>query len=241
MIGEREWRADAAALLAGLVPDDLPLRELKVALCDDESRWFVLGWEAGLYPVGSCPLVGLAGVCLPGRRDHFSTTAGKHRHLLTRWSEGGWGASREYVTHLGAFARAVLHYGYPQAGSQLSHYGHYRRDLIERHRGGSYEIDAAFPGADGQPSVLIEAKAEPRAVARWASAIDAGATTSDLVGLGFKEVEYVLELEPGYLWLVGPGTVDPARHVWAVAVDGVNAEFQAVDDLPVFSSTEAAR
>jgi hypothetical protein len=34
-----------------------------------------------------------------------------------------------------------------------------------------------------------------------------------------KEVEYVLELRPRYLWLVGPGTVEPEAHVWRVVSD----------------------
>lgn len=228
----RAWVADAVGLLDTLVSDGTLLRELKVALCADEAEWFVRGWEAGIYPVTECPERGLVGVCLPGRRDHFHTTAGKHRHLLTRWSEGGWGLSREYVTHLGAFARASLHYGYPLAGTLLSHYGRYHRDLIERRRGASYEIDAAFSGPDRRLALLIEAKSDPRAVARWAAAIDDGATPAQLVGIGFKEVEYILELEPAHLWLVGPGTVEPAAHVWAVAVDGLDADFRRVPDVP---------
>lgn len=80
--------------------------------------------------------------------------------------------------------------------------------------------------------LLIEAKADPRAVARWAAAIDVGATPAQLIGIGFKEVEYVLELEPEHLWLVGPGTVDPAAHVWAVTVDGLAAEFRRLAQVP---------
>lgn len=229
----RDWRAEARSLLEALVPDATSLRALKVALFDDEAEWFVRGWEANLYPVGDCPSPGLQNVCKPNRRDHFHTTAGRHRHLLTRWThQGGWGLSREYVTHLGAFARAVLDYGYAQPGSLLSHYGRYQRDLITRRVGASYEIDAAFPGPDGPPWLLIEAKAEPRAVARWAAAIDRGATPTELVAFGFKEIEYVLELRPSHLWLVGPGTVDPAAHVWAVTVDDLDASFTRLADLP---------
>lgn len=229
----RDWISDTTALLNALVSDGSPLRPLTVPLEADESEWFVRGWQAGLYPVGECPTVGLEGVCVPGRHDHFHTTSGRHRHLLTRWTEGGWGLSREYVTHLGAFARAVLDFGYPQEGSLLSHYGRYHRDLIlTRRAGGSYEIDAAFPSGGGDRTrLLIEAKAQPREVARWAAAIDGGASPADLVEIGFKEVEYVLELRPQVLWLVGPGSVDPATHVWEVTVDGVEATFDSLSDV----------
>lgn len=229
-----DWRRQAMTIVNELVPDGGPLRPLTVPLEIDECEWFVRGWEADLYPIAGCPKLGVKGTCGPGRLDHFLTTAGRHRHLLTRWTEGGWGLSREYVTHLAAFSRAVLEFGYLAEGSMLSHYGRYRRDLVTRRAGGSYEIDVCFPSAgDEQPLLLIEAKAEPRDIARWALAIDAGATATELIAVGFKEVEYVLELAPRHVWLVGPGTVDPARHVWAVRVDRLDVRFTRVSDVPV--------
>lgn len=93
--------------------------------------------EACLFPVAACPAKGLKSVCRADRRDHFRTTSGLHRHLLARGSAGDWSLSQEYVTHLGAFARPVLHYGYPIARSQLSHYGQYRRDLFTKWVGGT--------------------------------------------------------------------------------------------------------
>ena len=47
-----------------------------------------------------------------------------------------------------------------------------------------------------------------------------------------KEIEYILELQPKYFWLVGPGTVDPERHVWRIGVDGLRATFERVDKVP---------
>ena len=93
--------------------------------------------ETCLFPVAACPAKGLKSVCRADRRDHFRTTSGLHRHLLARGSAGDWSLSQEYVTHLGAFARPVLHYGYPIARSQLSHYGQYRRDLFTKWVGGT--------------------------------------------------------------------------------------------------------
>lgn len=131
-------------------------------------------------------------------------------------------------------AARVLDFGYRAEDSMPSHYGRYRRDLVTRRAGGSYEIDVCFPSAgDEQPLLLVEAKAEPRDIARWALAIDAGATATELIAVGFKEVEYVLELAPRHVWLVGPGTVDPARHVWAVMVDRLDVHFTRVSDVPV--------
>lgn len=46
------------------------------------------------------------------------------------------------------------------------------------------------------------------------------------------EIEYVLDLAPQYLWIVGPGSVDPPRHVFAVTVDGNGASFRGMDGLP---------
>jgi hypothetical protein len=34
-----------------------------------------------------------------------------------------------------------------------------------------------------------------------------------------KEVEYVLDLVSHHFWLVGPGTVDPERHVFQVSTE----------------------
>lgn len=47
-----------------------------------------------------------------------------------------------------------------------------------------------------------------------------------------KEIEYVLDLAPRYLWVVGPGSIDPAHYVFAVEVDGLNAVFSPIDDVP---------
>ena len=88
---DRDWCTEAAFLLGNLVPGASAVRPLKIPFETDECEWFVRGWEAGLYPVTSCPVNGLKDTCTPDRADHFLTTSGRHRHLLTRWTEGGWG------------------------------------------------------------------------------------------------------------------------------------------------------
>jgi hypothetical protein len=50
--------------------------------------------------------------------------------------------------------------------------------------------------------------------------------------IALKELEYVLDLAPRYLWIVGPGSVDPPTHVFHVTVDGQNARFERVGALP---------
>ena len=69
--------------------------------------------------------------------------------------------------------------------------------------------------------------------------IHAGATPIELIRIGFKEIEYVLELDPHHLWRVGPGTVDPEVHVFAVTVDGLEATCARLEHLPSFPSRGA--
>ena len=49
-----------------------------------------------------------------------------------------------------------------------------------------------------------------------------------------KELEYVLDLAPRFFWLVGPGTIEPAAHVYSVEVAELNTRFTRVDDVPPF-------
>jgi len=37
---------------------------------------------------------------------------------------------------------------------------------------------------------------------------------------------------PRYLWIVGPGSVNPAPHVYAVEVDGLEATFTRLNEFP---------
>ena len=59
----------------------------------------------------------------------------------------------------------------------------------------------------------------------------AGSLTDLPVGT-VKEIEYVLDLAPRFLWVVGPGSVDPATHMFKVTVDGLNARFDPVGGFP---------
>jgi len=96
----------------------------------------------------------------------------------------------------------------------------------------SYETDAEFYGSDGSVHLQIEAKASSSQTERLAAAIRQHGELDGLPGHAGKEIEYVLDLEPNFLWVVGPGTLDPARHVYAVEVVGKNAKFTPVPALP---------
>jgi hypothetical protein len=65
-----------------------------------------------------------------------------------------------------------------------------------------------------------------------ADAIDRFGELSEMPAAVAKEIEYVLELQPQYFWLVGPGTVDPERHVWRVRIDGLTATFGPIGKVP---------
>ncbi len=74
----------------------------------------------------------------------------------------------------------------------------------------------------------MEAKASQVQTSRLAAAIEAH---GELVGLpesAVKEIEYVLDLCPRFLWIVGPGSVDPPLHVYEVSVSGINAHFKSI-------------
>ena len=42
----------------------------------------------------------------------------------------------------------------------------------------------------------------------------------------------MLDLHPRYLWIVGPGSIDPALYVYAVDVQDLNAALEPVPAIP---------
>jgi hypothetical protein len=95
-----------------------------------------------------------------------------------------------------------------------------------------YETDAEFYNADGTIALQVEAKKSPRDVATLVAAIKSAHRLSELTPKACKEVEYVLDLAPDQLWVVGPGSIDPALHVFDVQVDGFDATFTPSVLLP---------
>jgi hypothetical protein len=164
--------------------------------------------------------------------DHFETAAGKPRHLFSNPAAERPDLNREYIPHIAAYARAVYDFGYDLALSRFSFYRKFSRNLLTKRAGGSYETDAEFDDGDGHLHLQIEAKREPREVDRLAAQLDAAGSLTELPPGTVKEIEYVLDLAPKYFWLVGPGSIDPARYVYAVEVNGLNARFLAIDEVP---------
>lgn len=141
----------------------------------------------------------------------------------------GW--NREYVPHIAAYAFALAR-GYDATRSTFSLYRKFSRDLIAKRAGTTYETDAEFYDRDGAIHLQIEAKASPAQTARLAAAIERHGSLAELPTTAAKEIEYVLDVSPRYLWVVGPGSIEPPAHVYEVRVDGLNAVFEPVPDLP---------
>lgn len=164
--------------------------------------------------------------------DHFDTSTGAPRHLFSSPRAGEPSLNREYIPHIAAYARAILDLCYDSARSSFSRYRKYGRDLLSKRSGGSYETDAEFYDSEGGIHLHVEAKKDARQVGVIADQLDRATGLHDLPLGTVKEIEYVLDLSPRYLWVVGPGSIDPARHVFRVTVDGLNAAFERVERFP---------
>lgn len=216
-------------LLSVLAPRGAPLAS-DPELHTDEARWFLGGIDAGLWSFTTCP-----DECPRARRwgtsgpDHFTTPAGAGRHLFSDPTATAAWLNREYVPHLAAYARAILDFGHDPTRASLSRYRTYSRDLLSKRAGGSYETDAEFHDAGGHLLLQVEAKADPRQTDQLAEQIRTH-RLADLHEKHAKEVEYVLDLAPRLLWVAGPASIEPATHVFAVHVDGLDATFTAVDE-----------
>lgn len=205
---------------------------LRLPLRDDESRWFNAAVREGIVSFSRCgPDCSIAIKRGVFADDHFNTSGGG-RHLFSVPHRPSASLSREYIPHVAAYGRLVLGLGYDLRHSAFSRYRKYQRDLITKTRGGWYETDCEFYTPDGGLFVHVEAKREPKEVDEMAEAIDEFGRLTELPTHLIKEIEYVLDLAPRYLWLVGPGTVDPERHVFEVEVDGLRASFRRVPKLP---------
>lgn len=224
-------RSRALDMIASLAPRDGPV-VWRTPIAEDEARWFVAAVEKGLVSFGTCP----AGCERLARRkaggpDEFLTPSGLRRHLFSKPDGPVSTLNREYVAHIAAFGYAVLARGYPAIGASFSDYRTFKRDAISRRAGSSYELDLEFV-VSGIRLVLGEAKANPAQVARISAEIEHVAVLDGLPDKTIKEIEYVLDLAPRFVWILGPGTIDPPRHVFEVELPEGQIAFRRVFDLP---------
>jgi hypothetical protein len=222
----------ATRLIESLAPGGFPT-PIRVPLVEDESRWFERAVDADVVRFRECD----AG-CFRFKKwgtagpDHFDTPSGKPRHLFSKPIGPEAWLNREYVPHIAAYAKAILDHGYSAERSTVSRYRTFTRDLIAKTAGQGYETDAEFYSGDGRIHLQIEAKASASQTDRLAREMARAGSLAELPIGTVKEIEYVLDLGPEYLWVVGPGSVDPPTHIFKVKVDGMNARFDRVDRFP---------
>lgn len=224
---------EATALIEHLAPGGHPV-PIRTPLVEDECVWFQRAVTEGLVRFTTCPedcfrfkKWGVAGP------DHFTTPHGKPRHLFSKPIGPEAWLNREYVPHIAAYAYAVLAGRYDPARSSFSLYRTFTRDLIVKRAGGSYETDAEFYDDGGDVYLQVEAKASAKQTEALARAIEVHGALTELPDSAAKEIEYVLDLAPKYLWVVGPGSVEPAEHVYEVEMAGpTNAAFTPRTGLP---------
>lgn len=200
----------------------------------DECRWFLAAVDQHIVSFEGCPAdcFRLAKWKAAGP-DHFVTPSGKPRHLFSKPGETVAWLNREYIPHIAAYAYAILEGGFDPRQSSFSLYRKFSRDLITKRAGGSFETDAEFYDIDGGVFLQIEAKASERETATLAAAIERHGALSELPTTAAKEVEYVLDLAPKYLWIVGPGSLDPPRYLYRVSTVGpLNVAFDPVEEFP---------
>lgn len=230
--------AQAFAVLQRLAPGGRSF-EVRSPIEPDEATWFNRALAEGLVAFRecdvACPRFKKWGVAGP---DEFLTPAGARRHLFSSPHAPVAWLNREYVPHIAAYARAILEFGYDRASSAFSLYRRFGRDLVSKRAGGNYETDVEFCRPDGTVVLHVEVKAERRQVERIAAEIDRVGHLDALPAKIAKEIEYVLDLEPRIFWLVGPGSVEPARHVFAVDVAGLDARFTRLAALPGAGASE---
>ena len=227
---------EALGRLQALAPGGAPF-VIREPLATDESEWFLRTLDAQLFPFRECPedcfrykKFGMAGP------DHFSTPAGKPRHLFSKPGLDVAWLNREYVPHIAAYGFAVLARAYDPSRSSFSLYRAFSRDLIAKRKGQSFETDAEFYDFAKGIHLQVEAKASGKQTTTLADAIVAHGQLADLPDAAAKEIEYVLDLQPRFLWIVGPGSLDPPRHVFEVSVSGLNAKFRPLGDLPLLNA-----
>jgi hypothetical protein len=207
---------------------------IREPLAPDEARWFLAAVEHAVVRFRTCDER-----CDRMRRwnasgpDHFDSPDRGARHLFSNPTKTEAWLNREYVPHIAAYARLILDCGFDHTARSFSRYRSFQRDGLTEGAGQSYETDAEFYEPGGAVYLQVEAKASPTQTAQLAGSIEKHGILRELPAKIAKEIEYVLDLSPRYLWVVGPGSIDPARYVYAVHVSGTDARFEPIADVPL--------
>lgn len=220
------WTKD---FLAQRVPRADPLA-FTTPLQEDEARWFRTAAESGLFRFHDCTKgCGRLRKWKEGGADEFLTPKHQQRHLFAFAKNGPCTLNPEYIPHIGAVARLVLELGYDRDRYSVSLYRSFSRDLIHKKAGQRYETDSEFYDHDSSIWLHVEVKkTQKQAVALAAAVEDAGFQSSRVA----KELEYVLDLSPRYLWIVAAGCLETDLLVYEVAVDGITARFEKLSTIP---------
>lgn len=207
--------------------DPLPLTK---PLLDDEAHWFRAAIESGLFKFHECtPGCGRLRKWDESGEDEFLTPEGHRRHLFSFATKGPCRLNREYLPHIAAVARLVLELDY-RGHFSFSRYRTFSRTLINKKAGESYETDAEFYDANSSIWLHVEVKRTRQQAEALAAALEDAGFESSLVA---KELEYVLDLSPRYLWIVGAGCIDDNILAYEVGeIDGVSANLVRLPDLP---------
>ena len=221
------------AFLESLTPEGRRFR-LLMPFEDDERRWYQLGVEDGIFKFGTCvPNCGRLRKWKRTGGDEFITPDGQARHMFgfSKDDDRTCFLGREYVPHISAVSRLIVGKGFDRNRYSFSKYRLYSRDLVSKKKGGSFETDAEFFGSGGDTFLQIEAKKSSEEVNRMAKQIETRKEFA-LPDNCRKELEYVLDRRPRFLWLVAPGLIEPEQFVYEVDVVENDARFRRVASLP---------
>ena len=220
--------------LASVAPESRQFK-LLMPFEADESRWYQLGVENEVFRFGQC--VNECGRLRKWKRtggDEFITPDGQSRHMFgfSKDDDKTCFLGREHVPHIAAVSRLIVEKGYDPKRYSFSRYRFYSRDLVSKKKGGRFETDAEFFGPGEAIFLQVEAKKTRSDVERMAAQIGTRKEFGALPENCKKELEYVLDLRPRYLWLVAPGLIEPEQFVYEVDIDDNNARFRRVESLP---------
>ena len=203
---------------------------------EDECRWFNAAVVNKIIDVRECvPKCSRRMRWKESGKDEFVVTKGESgiRHLFSLSKPPNpITFNRECLPHIAAYARLILEFGYNQDFSSFSFYRKYSKDLLFKKKGGWYETDAEFYDVEGNLYLHVEVKKTITETEKLVRGLERTSKLTDLSKNHAKELEYVLDLEPKYLWIVGPNSVDPEKYVYSVSVVDLDARFEPLKNLP---------